>query len=194
MKNLFMLITVYIILLFSVFSIMFFAGCQENNITEPLTTELATTQAVTNVAVDKTKPGEPKENPNIITFQQIITLYYSPNAYLVAKGTIEVKHQVQISLSEQPFATHKVNVDLQVNAELFDMENNRNRWFISELTQKTFRLIKGEPVTFVQYYNVEGRDDHLHLALTFQVDLEQVTLLEISSYFPRQHSAGTVAQ
>lgn len=194
MKDLFLFITVYIILLLAVFSVLFVSGCQENNITDPIYTESPETQTYTNIKADKNIQLDTRDYPKVIKLQQVLNLHFVPNTYFVVRGTIEVNHQVLKPVFNQAIEKYIVNVGLSVNAELNEMENDRNRWFIKEKTQETFHLIKGESTSFTQYYKVKGRNDGMQLAFKFEVDLDGVTLQSIWINIPRQHSANIVAQ
>ena len=63
MKNLILLIAVYLVLFLTVFSVLFVLGCQENAITDPLYTESPGGQVVTNETADKDIPRDFTDHP-----------------------------------------------------------------------------------------------------------------------------------
>ena len=87
MKNLFLFIVAI--------SILFVMGCQENAITDPLFTDSPGVQAVTSVTAEKNLPQDYKDYPDVIKFQRVVNLPYSPNTYFVVAGTIGVNHNIQ---------------------------------------------------------------------------------------------------
>ena len=194
MKNLFLFITVYLILLLAVFSVLFVTGCQENTITDPLSTEFPEMQGITNVTADKNIHQDYKDYPDVIKFQRVVNLPLSPNTYFVVEGKIEINHQIQNPVVGPVNEAYRVTVDLSIDAEMKEMEYGRNRWFIKENTTNTVYLAKGDRTSLVKYYKIKGRSDGMLLACNFEVTLDGVDLQEMWITFPREHSANNVAQ
>ena len=74
-----------------VFSILFVIGCQENTITDPLSTNSPGMQGITNgIAVKNVVPG-------VISFENELTSPYPANTIIecfIVAGAIEVVHKV----------------------------------------------------------------------------------------------------
>ena len=194
MKDLFLFITVYLILLLAVFSVLFVTGCQENTITDPLSTEFSEMQGITNVTADKNIPRDYKDYPDVIKFRRVVNLPLSPNTYFVVEGKIEVNHQILNPVVGPVNEAYRVTVGLSIDAEMKELECGRNCGFIKENTTNTVYLARSEATTLVKYYKVKGRNDEMLLACNFEVTLDGVALQGLWITFPKVHSANNVAQ
>jgi len=186
MKNLF--------LIFVAVSVLFVMGCQENTITDPLSTESPEVKGITNVTADKNLTQDYKDFQNVIKFKRVVNLPYSPDTYIVVGGTIQVNHNIQNHFADQLNRELRVTVGLLIDAEMKGMESGKNCGFIKENTNNTVYLDKDGGASLVKYYKVKGRNDGMLLACQFDVTLDGVTLQGMWITFPRVHSSNNVAQ
>ena len=186
MKNLFLFVVAI--------SVLFVLGCQESTITDPLSTDSPGVQAVTNVTADKNLQQDYKDYPDVIKFQRVVNLPYSPNTYFVVGGTIGVNHNIQNPGADPLNGEYRVTVGLAIDAEMKGMEYGRDRWTIKGNSTNTVYLAQDETTSLVKYFNVKGRSDGMLLACKFEVARDGVALQGMWITFPRVHSANNVAQ
>jgi len=186
MKNLFLFVVTI--------SVLFVMGCQESTITDPLSTDSPGVQGVTNVTADKNLPPDYKDYPDVIEFQRVVNLPFSPNTYLVVAGTIKVNHNIQNPVTDPLNDEHCVSVNLLIDALMKEMECGSNCGFIKENTNNTVYLTKDDRISLVKYYKIKGRNDGMLLACNFEVTLDGVDLQEMWITFPKEHSANNVTQ
>ena len=185
MKNLF--------LFFVTISVLFVIGCQESTITDPLVSESGEVLGVTNVTADKNHPPDYLDHPDIIKFQRVLNLSNSPNTYFVVEGTIEVNHQTQSPNADPLNGVYRVTVSLKMNAQMKELENFKDIWYIKGNTQNTVFLAKGETISLVKYYKVKGRCDGMLLACKYEITLDGVALHGMWITFSKVPSANCVA-
>jgi len=187
MKNLF--------LFFIAISILFVIGCQENTITDPLSTETPGTQGVTNETVDKNVPRDYQDHPNIIKFQKKLespfTTFY--NHTFEVRGAITFEHNV-IYLNP-PGPLYRATVYLSIDAELKETWlGGSARWTITGETKDVIYLFGNHSVILVKYFKVEKRSDGMGLACRFGIDKDGVALIDLWLTSPDGDSINNVAQ
>jgi len=189
MKNLFLSLVV--------FSILFVIGCQENTITDPLSTESSGIQNVANGTAVKNIIQDNKNVPTIIRFENELPSPYPVNTLIecfIVAGTIEVKHQVW-QLDPAPLnPQYRVNVKLHMDAEVNCTKGPYiTPWLIKGDTEDTFYFLEAEKkVTFTKYYKVLGRSDRMQLVCKYGVTLEGVSLIDMKLRLPKIYSAQIV--
>jgi len=171
-----------------VFSILFVIGCQENTITDPLSTESSETQSITTETADKNLPQDYQDVPEIIRFEKELPSPYpnlAPKSFVVA-GTIEVDHKVWQLDPIPPNPQYHVKVGLSMDAEMNSTAGQeRNRWFIKGNTENTIFFTGDEVFTLTKYYTVAGRSDRMQLVCEFEVTVRGVALLDMELRLPK---------
>jgi hypothetical protein len=180
MKNLF--------LFFVAVSVLFAIGCQENTITDPLSTESPGIQSVTNVTAVKNLTPDLNDVPDIIRFENELPSPYPslvPECFIVA-GMIEVDHKVWPLDPIPPNPQYRITVGLRIDAEMnCGDERARNRWFIECDTENTIYFSGDEAFTLTKYYTVEGRSDRMQLVVDYEVTLDGVSLKSMELRLPK---------
>ncbi len=186
MKDLFLFITVYLILLLAVFSVLFVVGCQENNITDPLYKESPENQAVTNVTADKNITPD-KDIPVVLKFEkELLSPYLTVGECFIVAGEVRVDHKVWQLDTIPPNPQYRVTVGLCMDAEVnCSDENARNRWFIRCDTKNTLYISGDEAVPITKYYTIEGRSDRMQLVVNYKVTLDGVSITNMKLRIPR---------
>lgn len=187
MKNLF--------LSFIAVSVLFVIGCQENAITDPLSTDSPGVQSVTTENVDKDIPRDFTDHPNIIKFQEKLeapfTSFY--NHTFKVGGAITFKHNVDYL--NPPGPLYRVTVNLLIDAELKETwPNGSASWAITGETKDEIYLSGNHSVIRVKYLKIKGRRDGMGLACIFGIDKDGVDLLDLWLTSPDGYSANNVDQ
>ena len=180
MKNLFVSLVV--------FSILFVIGCQENTITDPLSTESPVVQAVnTNTAVKNLTPD--KDIPIVLKFEKEFLSPYSridPPECFVVDGEVRVQHKVQQLDPFPPNPQYRVTVGLCMDAEMnCGNESARNRWYINCDTKNMIYFSGDETVPLTKYYTFRGRSDRMQLVVTYTISLDGVSITKMSLRLPK---------
>ena len=153
-------------------SVLFVIGCQENTITDPLSTESPGIQSVTNGTAVK---NITQDVPDIIKFENVLESPYpvnDPGECFIVAGTIEVDHKVWQLDPFPPNPQYRVTVGLCIDAEMnctITMGQERNRWFIECDTENTIYFSGAEAITLTKYYTVTGRSDRMQLVVDYEV-------------------------
>jgi len=172
-------------------SVLFVIGCQENTITDPLSTNSPVIQSVTNGTAVKSIT---QDVPAIIRFENVLESPYPSSdpggeCFLVA-GTIEVDHKVWQLDPIPPNPQYRVVVKLCVDAEMnCTTEHERNRWFIECDTENTIYFSGDEAFTLTKYYTVKGRSDRMQLVVDYEVSIDGVALKGMELRLPKKYSA-----
>ena len=187
MKNLFLFVVAAFVL--------FVLGCQENAITDPLSTDSPGVQAVTNETADKDIPQDFTDHPNIIKFQKELkspfTTFY--NHTFVVGGTIKFEHNVDYL--NPPGPLYRVTVNLSINAELKETWlGGSASWAITGETKDVIYLSGNHSVILVKYFKVERRRDGMMLACRFGIDKDGVALIDLWLTSPDGYSVKNIAQ
>jgi hypothetical protein len=195
MKNLILLVAIYLILFLTVFSVLFVVGCQENVITDPLYTESPGVQVVTNKTADRDIPQDFTDHPNIINFQEKL----KPPFTTLERRTFEVSGAIgfehNLEHLNPPGPLYRVTVNLSINAELMETWLGGSVcWAITGKTKDVIYLSGNHSVILVKYFKVERRSGELALACRFGIDKEGVVLIDLWLALPNGHSIKNVAQ
>jgi len=123
-------------------SVLFVIGCQENAITDPLSTNSPGLQGVTNESAVKNITND---IPDVIRFENVLESPYpvnDPGECFIVAGIIEVDHKVWQLDPIQPNPQYRVTVGLCIDAEMNCTTGlERNRWFIECDTENTIYLL-----------------------------------------------------
>ncbi len=180
MKNLILLIAVYLVLFLAVFSVLFVVGCQENAITDPLYTESPGGQVVTNETADKDISRDFTDHPNIIKFHEKL----KPPFTMLERRTFEVSGAIRfehnLDYLNPPGPLYRVTVNLSINGELEETWLGGSAcWAITGKTKEVIYLSGNHSVTRIKYFKVERRSGELALACRFGIDKDGVVLLDL---------------
>jgi len=169
-------------------SVLFVIGCQENAITDPLSTNSPGIQGVTNgTAVKNITPG-------IIRFENELLSPY-PSSYpggecFLVTGTIGADHKVwqldPIPPNPQYCVVVKLCVDAEMNCARGHRGQERNRWFIECDTENTIYFSGAEAITLTKYYTVAGRSDMMQLVVDYEVSIDGVALKGMELRLPHR--------
>jgi len=187
MKNLF--------LFFVAVSVLFVIGCQENSITDPLSTESPGIQGVTNETVDKDIPRDFTDHPNIIKFQKKLQPPFATfyNHTFEVGGAITFEHNVDYL--NPPGPLYRVTVNLSINAELKEeWLGGSAHWAITGETKDVIYLSGNHSIIRVKYFMLKGRRDGMELACRFGIDKDGVALIDLWLTSPEGHSINSVAE
>ena len=187
MKNLF--------LFFVAVSVLFVIGCQENSITDPLSTESPGIQGVTNETVDKDIPRDYQDHPNIIKFQKKL----EPPSTTLNNHTFEVGGAItfehNVDYLNPPGPLYRVTLNLSINAELKETWLGGSAcWAITGETKDVIYLSGNHSVILVKYFKVEKRGDGMGLACRFGIDKDGVALIDLWLTSPDGYSINNVAE
>ena len=170
-------------------SVLFVIGCQENTITDPLSTDSPGIQAVTNETADKNLLQDHQDVPDIIRFENVLESPYpsnDPGESFIVAGTIEVDHKVWQLDPIPPNPQYRVTVKLGMDAEMNSTTGHeRNPWFIKGDTENTIFFSGDEAVTLTKYYTVAGRSDRMQLVVDYEVSIDGVSLQSMKLRIPK---------
>jgi len=166
-------------------SVLFVIGCQENAITDPLSTNSSGLQ-VKNVVPDHNVV------PDIIKFENELESPYPSvdpgGECFIVGGTIKVFHKVFQLDPLPPMPQYRVTVKLCMDAEMNCATgdgNERNRWFLRCDTENTIYFAGDEVIPLTKYYTVLGRSDRMQLVVNYDVTLDGVTLKDMELRLPK---------
>lgn len=171
-----------------VFSILFVIGCQENTITDPLSTESSGTQGITNVTAIK---NITQDVPDVIRFENVLespipSPVNDPRECFIVAGTIEVDHKVWQLDPIPPSPQYRVSVGLCIDAEMNCTAGlDRNRWYIDCDTENTLYFSDDTAITLTKYYTVRGRSDRMQLVVDYEVSIDGVSLKNMELRLPK---------
>jgi hypothetical protein len=149
-----------------VFTVLLFIGCQENSITDPISTESISKNQnpVTNV----TRGSFPLEG--------ILVNPAGLNSYIAINGSINYVHE-KVFVSVPPMQQYSISVKLSANAVLTDPNLQiNNSWTISAESEDIFYVSEEGIYILEKSFPVLGRTDGLVLVCRFLVTTDGVGL------------------
>jgi len=160
MKNLF--------LTFVVFSVLLIIGCQENNITEPASTELA----------NKVQGGEITRGA-IILDQLLIAPGYG-NEYYQVNGRIDFVHEIYVEGESVGSYIGNIKLNLSVDASVNNLESPpQERMFVSSKTEDRVYVIEEGSYLLEKIFKVQGDNNGMALVCRFIVTTVYVGLYDV---------------
>ncbi len=169
-------------------SVLFVIGCQENAITDPLSTNSPGLQGITNESAVKNITND---IPVVIKFENELLspcpswVGIVPECFIVG-GRINVDHKVFQLDPIPPNPQYRVSLKLCMDAEMkCAKENERNRWFIRCDTENIIYFTGDEVFTLTKYYRVEGRSDRMQLKVNYEVSIDGVSLKDMKLRLPK---------
>ncbi len=156
-------------LLFSliVFSVLFVIGCQENSITEPISTE----------SINKSQNQEGISSGGTIPLDGILVHHGGFNSYYSIEGNINYSHELVLFDPKPPSPQYNVHLNLSVDAILTDPDlPGRNSWTISSESEDVFYVSEDGIYILEKSFPVLDRNDGLALVCRFLVTTDGVGL------------------
>ena len=166
--------------------VLFAIGCQENSLTEPLTSE----------AAEKDNFQEDAYLHDFIKLEGMLADPSRPfNCWLEIRGEIEYEHRLVYVDPDQQTLPYYVSLKLAIEAELFDPYSQTDpTWIISEISTDKVAVQFGQVQSLIKYFRVQGRDDSMFLVCKFIVTTDYVLLDGMWLKAPRLHFSNNVAQ
>jgi hypothetical protein len=148
--------------------VLFALGCQENSITEPLTSEVA----------EKDNFQEDTYNHGFIKLDGMLADPSRPlNCCLEIRGVIEYEHGLVFPDYEQQSSSYYVSLKLAIEAELFDPYSPTDPiWPISETSIDKIDVQPEQVHSLIKHFKLQDRGDNMFLVCKFIVTSEDVRL------------------
>ena len=158
---------------------LFTIGCQQNSLTEPLTSEVAEKENF-------------QEDTYLHGFMKLDGMLADPsrplNSWLEIGGEIEYGHRIIYLNPDQTASQYYVSLKLTIEAELFDPYSpTTTPWVISEISTDKIDVQPEQVQSLVKYFKVQGRNDSMFLVCKFIVTTDYVTLDGMWLKAPRTH-------
>ena len=150
------------------FFFLFALCCQENSITEPLSSEVA----------EKDGFQEDTYNHGIIKLDGMVADPSRPfNCCLEIRGVIEYEHRLIYIDPDQSTSSYYVSLKLAIEAEVFDpCLPTVPAWPISETSIDKIDVQPEQVQSLIKYFRVQGRDDVMFLVCKFTVTTDYLSL------------------
>lgn len=158
---------------------LFTIGCQQNSLTEPLTSEVAEKENF-------------QEDTYLHGFMKLDGMLADPsrplNSWLEIGGEIEYEHRIIYLNPDQTASQYYVSLKLTIEAELFDPYSpTTTPRVISEISTDKIDVQPEQVQSLVKYFKVQGRNDSMFLVCKFIVTTDYVTLDGMWLKAPRTH-------
>lgn len=161
MKNLFLTI--------AVFSVLFLIGCQENSITDPISTE----------SVNKDQISAGTLTSGTVSLEGLLVVPGKGQTYYSIQGVINYTHELVLLDPIPPAAQSYVDLNLSAKANLNDVSTTeRNTLSISSESEE-FIYVSEEGIFILEKsFPVHGSNDGLALVCRFLVTTDGVGLID----------------
>lgn len=147
-----------------VFSALFLIGCQENSITDPVSTE--------SVNKNQTKGGT--ITSGVIPLEGVLVITGGVQSYYSLEGQINYTHEL-VPLDPIPTAPqYYINLNLSVRANLTDESNHS--FCIASKSEDTIYVFEYSRYLVVKSFPIMGRNDGLNLVCSFIVTTGGIVL------------------
>ena len=148
--------------------VLFALGCQENSITEPLSSEVA----------EKDRFQEDTYNHGFIKLDGMLRDPSRPfNCCLEIMGEIEYEHRLVFVDPNQSTSSYYVSLKLTIEAELFDPYSQTDpTWIISGTSTDKIDVQPEQVQSLIKYFRVQDREDVMFLVCKFIVTTDYVLL------------------
>ncbi len=152
---------------FVLFSVLFVIGCQENSITNPVSTE----------SINKSHIQEGIISRGTIPLEGILVHHGGFNSYYSIEGSIKYTHELILFVPEPPSPRYNVHLNLSVEAVLTNPDlPGRNTWPISSESEDVFYVLEKGIYILQKTFPIKGRKDGLVLVCRFLVTTDGVGL------------------
>lgn len=140
-----------------VFSVLFVLGCQENSITDPVSTR----------SINKNQTTGETFTSGVIPLEGLLMIRGGFQSYYTIKGQINYTHELVLLDPMPPAPQYYVDLNLSVMANLTDESHNTFR--ISSTSEDNIYVLENGRYFLVKSFPVIGRNDGLTLVCSFIV-------------------------
>ncbi len=171
---------------FVIFSALFIIGCQENSITDPVSTE----------SINKNQTTGRTITSGVIPLEGILVVPGGFQSYYSLEGQINYTHAL-VLLDPIPFVPqYYINLNLSVRADLTDESNHSFR--IASKSEDNIYVFEYSRYLVVKSFPVMGRNDGLNLVCSFIVTTGGIVLyakwLGIGSDISTQYDLNKISE
>ena len=150
---------------FVVFSVLLLIGCQENSITDPVSSQTVNKDQNTEIIRGSIPLSGLLANPG-----------GGFNSFLEVDGQINYTHE-KVYVNVPPLPRYDISLKLDVNATLTDPQSpKQNYWTISSKSEDVFHVSEEGMYILEKSFSVDGRRDGMVLVCRFIVTTDGVTL------------------
>ena len=175
------------------FAALLFVSCQENSVTDPLTTE----------SVNKINPSTP--NPVKFGLIKLEGLMNDPhhvgNSFYTIQGQIEYEHRMRIPLPMLPVREYYVSLRLSTSAEIKyfcslnpGFAEGQSAGYITEISEEYIPLNGHFMALLEKSFTIEGRKDGMTLKCKFLIRSNGIELSAMWLALENQSVTATVNQ
>jgi len=147
-----------------IFSVLLLIGCQENSITDPMSSE----------SVNKTSTTDQNSTTGIIPLEGLLVIPGGFQSYYSIDGQINYTHQLVFLDPMPPAPQYYVDLNLSIGANLTDEGHNTFR--ISSTSADNIYVSNDGINILEKSFSVLGRNDGLVLVCSFLVTTDEVGL------------------
>lgn len=140
-----------------VFPVLFVIGCQENSITDPVSTG----------SINKNQTTGETFTSGVIPLEGLLMIPGGFQSYYTIKGQINYTHELVLLDPMPPAPQYYVDLNLSVRANLTDESHNTFR--ISSTSEDNIYVLENGRYFLVKSFPVIGRNDGLTLVCSFIV-------------------------
>lgn len=140
-----------------VFPVLFVIGCQENSITDPVSTG----------SINKNQTPGWTVTSGVIPLEGLLMIPGGFQSYYTIKGQINYTHELVLLDPMPPAPQYYVDLNLSVRANLTDESHNTFR--ISSTSEDNIYVLENGRYFLVKSFPVIGRNDGLTLVCSFIV-------------------------
>ncbi len=159
-----------------VFSVLFVIGCQENSITDPVSTE----------SINKNQTTGETFTSGEIPLEGLLMIPGGFQSYYTIKGQINYTHELVLLDPMPPAPQYYVDLNLNVRANLTDESHNSFR--ISSTSEDNIYVLENGRFLLEKSFPVIGRNDGLNLVCSFIVTTGGIGLYSMRLTFGNYHS------
>lgn len=167
--------------------LLFSFGCQENSITEPLSSQIA----------EKDNSQQNLYHHDFIKLDGILADPSRPfNCCLQIRGQIEYEHRLMFATDPiKTFLSYCVSIKIAIEAELFDPYSQTDPIYtISDVSKDKIETLTEQVHSLTKFYKVRGRKDQMFLVCKFIVTNEDIRLDGMWLKIMKLSSTQNVAQ
>ena len=139
------------------FSVLFLIGCQENSITDSVSTE----------SINKNQSTGENFTSGKFLLEHLLMIPGGFQSYYTIKGQINYTHELVLLDRMPPAPQYYVDLNLNVRANLTDESHNTFR--ISSTSEDKIYVLENDRYLLEKYFPVIGRNDGMLLVCRFLV-------------------------
>ena len=175
-----------LLLIFASCFVLFALGCQDNLLTEPLSSEVA----------EKDRFQEDTYLHDFIKLEAMLADPSRPfNCCLEITGMIEFEHRVILIDPAKSTSSYYVSLKLAIEAELFCPNSPTDPvWVISESSIDKIDVQPEQVHTLIKHFKLQDRNDNMFLVFKFIVTIEYLRLYRMLLKCNQYHFTNNVSQ